>query len=202
MVLISTISWPLTGWARRPSSSTRFRFGPRPRRLRNEAPGVWEALGWPAAAWPIWLFTSAWNCGSWLRFCSISGPARFSKVWELTVTIGLGAVKSRRAMREPVTTTSPTTWLLSGGVLLWACAAPPAMATPANMVEPTSIARVTRRPNKIDCIVQVLPRVTWVAPPQRRPDFRRRPPEAPLIAKYRGPHVREAFVSASLISKD
>src|SRR5262249_5738559 len=59
-----------------------------------------------APAWPIWLFTSAWNWGSWLRVCSISGPARFWKAAELTVTIGLGDVKSRFGMREPVITTS------------------------------------------------------------------------------------------------
>jgi hypothetical protein len=44
IVLTSTTSAAFAGCARRPFTSTRLRFGPRPRRLRTEMPGVFVAV--------------------------------------------------------------------------------------------------------------------------------------------------------------
>ncbi len=45
MVLTSVTIRPFCGISRRPSASTRFRFGPRPRRLRVEMPMELVAVG-------------------------------------------------------------------------------------------------------------------------------------------------------------
>ena len=107
MVLMSTTSAALAGWVRRPSTSTRLRLVPRPRRLAVEMP----PCGWRWAARRrsclAIMFWSGVNCGSWFRVAR-SELEVFLNVSAATVTIGLVAVKSRRAMREPVTTTSLT----------------------------------------------------------------------------------------------
>ncbi len=62
IVLMLTAIEALIGIARRPSSSTKFRFAPRPRRLNVAAPGVrWD----PAKVLPASnCETAGTNCGS------------------------------------------------------------------------------------------------------------------------------------------
>ncbi len=103
MVFTSTTSWALTGCARRPLTSTSVRLVPRPRRLSVAAPGASRA---PENAVAALLCADAEpavaNCGRSFRASSTFGAARFSNTSWLTVTIGLLAWRSRRAMREPV----------------------------------------------------------------------------------------------------
>ncbi len=90
IVFTSMTSRPFEGIRRRPSASTRFRFGPRPRRLRVEMPMLFRAVGCtsPELATPV-MFWAGENWGSLFRLASIATFEVFSKVWALTVTIGL-----------------------------------------------------------------------------------------------------------------
>ena len=115
MVLTSTTSCALTGCARRPLTSTSVRFAPRPRRSSVAAPGASAA---PVKAVPALELSeeepAGVNCGRSLRAPSTLTSERFSKFSWPTVTIGLLASKSRRTMREPVTTMR--VWSLAAGV--------------------------------------------------------------------------------------
>ncbi len=152
MAFTSTKPSALAGWKRIPSTSTRVRLAPSPRMFNAAVPGVDVAPGCTCWAWVTWLKPPAWNWGSLLRVSSTSGWLVFWKACEVTVTIGLSAVKSRRAMRDPVTTTSPTVAELpAGGVASWARALAALNISPASIaVEPTSTARVTRRSVKLE----------------------------------------------------
>ncbi len=72
-------------------------------------PTVWVPVGCtsPELASPD-MFWSGTNCGSLFSVLSTETLEVFWNCCEVTVTIGLLEVKSFRAIREPVTTTSPT----------------------------------------------------------------------------------------------
>jgi hypothetical protein len=118
MVFRSTARLALIGCVRRPSSSTRVRLGPRPRRFTVEPPGLLVAVVVMSPLLVFW-FWPATNCGSRESAWSIPTWEVFCRVWADTVTMGLSEEKSRRAMREPVTTTSSTS---SDAAALLSCA--------------------------------------------------------------------------------
>ncbi len=116
-------------------------------------PTVWLEVDCtsPAFASPIWFWFGT-NCGSLFRVASTVGLEVFWKACELTVTIGLLEVKSRRVMREPVTTTSEVDAAGAGGAAAWAWAEP-AMAMPARMaVDPIRADLLIRRATGLPCI--------------------------------------------------
>ena len=108
IVLISTTCWMFDGCCRRPSSSTRFRNEPSPRRLSEAC---------PVEKKPVCVaFSPSPNCGSCASvFSIVTWP-----VWKIcspeTVAIGELDVRSRRAIRDPVTMTSGSCTVSGAGV--------------------------------------------------------------------------------------
>ena len=110
--LTSTTAFALDNGKRRPSSNTRFRVSPRPRRLSEARPASATA----PTVLDVWPCT---NCGNWFIACSILTVPLCAMASSPTVTMGLVDEKSERAMREPVTTISSTSTasaLVAGGV--------------------------------------------------------------------------------------
>ncbi len=118
---------------RLPSTSTRVRVAPRPRRLAIWAPML-------KLAKPLVLeLRSARNDGSWLRATPTLVMPRSCMLWAPITVTGEGVVNPVRAMCEPVTTTS-CTWPESAGAGVvgagpaesaWAPRHPPARQRPA-----------------------------------------------------------------------
>src|SRR5215469_18224370 len=90
MVLTSTASEALPGCGRRPSTRTRLRFVPNPRRFGVASPGVLVGDAWMLPIGVNWVFVGT-NCGIWLRTDSVPVEAVFSNASLDTVVIGLGA---------------------------------------------------------------------------------------------------------------
>src|SRR5271165_2548472 len=125
IVFRSMTRYELIGWARRPSSNTRVRLVPSPRRSTVAAPGAAVGDGNGFEDWlRLLLLPATLNCGSDCRAFTILGLERFSMAAASTVTMGLSEVKSLRAMREPVTMTSCSGfWSEEAGALgVWAAA--------------------------------------------------------------------------------
>ncbi len=101
---MSITSVELIGCARRPSTSTSVRFAASPRRLSVAVPGVLVAVG--KMLFVRYCVFAGTNCGSWLSTASTPRVLVSSNAAGSTVKIGLAASRSRRTMREPVTTTS------------------------------------------------------------------------------------------------
>jgi hypothetical protein len=101
MVLMSVV-WSAPAMAkRRPLTSTRFRWAPKPRMLSVAVPP-----GTVLAVWP--LFCDPTNWGEVPSSCSaLTVPDSLNSSASTTAT-GVGALKPREARREPVTTTVST----------------------------------------------------------------------------------------------
>jgi hypothetical protein len=87
--LVSTTPDAFTGVARRPSINTKFRLGPRPRKLTVETPVVF--IGLFCVAVVLNSLPAGTNCGNWLRIVSTPTELFSSKFVVPTVTIGLFA---------------------------------------------------------------------------------------------------------------
>ena len=113
MVPMSTTPEVDEAGTRSPSTRIRVRCGPRPRRSRVEKDS------------PPWLFDTrvlpGMICGSSLsRVSTVTVPVR-SNCSALTVVTGLGASRSGRAMREPVTTIASSSSAAAGASGAAAC---------------------------------------------------------------------------------
>src|SRR3954462_14926657 len=104
--------------SRRPLTSTRVRFGPRPRRSAVATP---PAVVRPGVRLPrSWPRSLVKFCGSWLMMSTMSFLPETTMSWLVTTWTGLGLVAFGLAMREPVTITS--SWTASFGGLGGCCA--------------------------------------------------------------------------------
>ena len=105
MTLRSGTPSPLPGINRIPSTRTSVRAVPRPRRSTFASPPLTE----PSVMLDV-LVADGTNCGSAFSVVStVTDPVRSNAAWG-TDTNGLADSKSRRGMREPVTTISSSTW--------------------------------------------------------------------------------------------
>ena len=118
------------GMKRRPLTSTSVRVLPKPRRLAVSTPD-------PPPLLTVEVLPDA-SCGISFRvFSSVTLPDSFTSSLPMT-EIGLGAVRSVRTSRDPVTTISVEGWAAS-----WAWAVEP-KPPPARMVDSNS--KALRRP--------------------------------------------------------
>ena len=100
---------------------------PMPRRFNVAAPDVFVAPGWMSNAENC--VPAGTNCGRSFSTPSMLVLLLLTKLSLSIVTIGLGAVKSRRTMREPVTVISSTP--CCSGACSCAYAVPPMAADTA-----------------------------------------------------------------------
>ncbi len=150
MLLMSTAKSVVEGCRRRPSSSTRLRFSPRLRRFRVAAPICPKPA--PVWVWPVTPVTCGSSfCSSWSR---VDPEVRCRACW-VALTTGLSEVKSRRAMREPVITTSPT-WLDAPSDPDGACWARATSGLAARAAAPEAASRAVFRPSRWT-VIELLP---------------------------------------------
>jgi hypothetical protein len=130
------------GTTRRPSTSTRVRVGPRPRRSTVAMPC--EPLEMPAPWFAV-------TCGRLFSRSSVRvTPCSLTSALPTTV-IGLALVRLGCGMREPVTTTSETSALAAGAAAV--CAAAWVADTPARAT-PQIIEEANRR-SRMDTIFKI-----------------------------------------------